>query len=247
MQVHFYINTSPTIKVDKKLDEISETPDIRECDIMGAVDVVNPVIIVKGHVDSAVNYMRIGEPLNRYYFITAMDYTIAGKVIISGHVDVLRTYRGFLEATTLNYIRGAGDVNEMDDSSYPLGDYVRSLTYEMEGWGSGFLRNEGGNTNRHYILRVAAGRDVAQGEEVYLTVGQYFILEDAGGTNLFRVDLDTSVTPPTPSIHWMNASSSTAYQWINGDDTIEILDDAQASLGTYKIMNQGQFAYIVPA
>lgn len=242
MQVYFYNNTSPTIKINKTLSQIGA---VRDCDIMGAVDVVNPVIIVRGHVSSEANYMRIGEPLNRYYFITAIDYTTAGKVIISGHVDVLYTYRSLIGSQTLNYVRGAGDINEMDDSSYPLGDYVRSLTYAMEGWNSSFLKNEGGDTNRHYILRVAAGRDVSTSEQVYLTVGQFFILEDGGGTNLFKVNLDTSQTPPTPSIQWIGPSNSTAYQWINGDDIIEILDDAQASLGTYRIMNQGQFAYIV--
>ena len=243
MQVTFYINTSPSIKVNKNL-QVAIT---RDCDIIGQVDVCNPAIIVTGNVPSEYNYMHIGEPLNRYYFITAIDYTIAHKVVVTGHVDVLRTYHGFIEQTTLNYVRGAGDINEMDDSSYPLGDYVKQLTYAMNGWNSSFLKNEAGDNARHFILRVAAGRDVGQGEEVYLTVGQFFILEDEGGTNLFRVDLDTSATPPAPSITWISSSSSTAYQWVNGDDTVEILDDTQSSLGTYKFMNQGQFAYIVPA
>lgn len=244
MNVQFYINTSPSIKVNKILTAVGGE---RACDIMGTVDVMNPVIIVKGTVDSSINYMKIGTPLDRYYFITDITYTTAGSVIITGHVDVLRTYKGFLENTTLNYVRGAGNINEVEDTSYPIGDYVRSITWPLNGWNNDFLKNEAGNTNRHYVLRVAAGAEAQGGEDVFLSVGQYFILSDNTGTNLFRVDLDTSATPPSPSITWISASSSTAYQWIDIADIVEILDSTSSSLGQYKFMNQGQFAYIVPA
>lgn len=153
MQVTFYINTSPTIKVNKDLSSAGDN-SIRQCDIMGAVDVVNPVIVVKGTVNSSANYMVIGEPLNRSYFITAMDFTTAGKVIISGHVDVLSTYHSLLEDTTLNYIRGAGDLNEMDDSSYPVSDYLVEQYFPISDWTDIFSNRGNG---RQYLLRTISG------------------------------------------------------------------------------------------
>ena len=242
MNVQFYINTSPSIKVNKTLTVVGGE---RACDIMGTVDVMNPTIIVKGTVDSSINYMKIGTPLDRYYFVTDITYTTAGSVIVTGHVDVLRTYKGFLENTTLNYVRGAGNINEVEDTSYPIGDYVRSITWPLKGWNNGFLTNEAGDINRHYVLRVAAGAEAQGGEDVFLSIGQYFILTDDTGTNLFRVDLSTT-TPPAPLITWVATSSSTAYQWVDIADIVEIIDSSSSSLGQYKFMNQGQFAYIVP-
>lgn len=127
MEVEFYVNKSPTIKVNKDLGEAAvKTISV---DIPNDVDVVNPVLIIddshnQGILPSEVNYMECGEPLNRKYFITAMDYTNAKRVIVAGHVDVLSTYSSLLETTTLNYVRGAGDPTEMDDASYPISDYM---------------------------------------------------------------------------------------------------------------------------
>jgi LPXTG-motif cell wall-anchored protein len=85
MEVKFYVNKSPTIKVSKDLGEAAvKTISV---DIPDSVDVVNPVLIIddshnEGILPSEVNYMECGAPLNRKYFITAMDYTNAKRVII---------------------------------------------------------------------------------------------------------------------------------------------------------------------
>jgi len=134
--------------------------------------VVNPVLIIDGPLDSAANYCYIGKPLNRYYFITGLDYTIANKVIVSLHVDVLMTYRGFLKTTTLNYINGSEDINEVADSSYPLGDYIKTETFKISDWNNSFFSNNDGG--RRYILRVAAG-SVQSGPSVNIVVGGYAV------------------------------------------------------------------------
>jgi len=136
MNVSFYINTSPTIKVSKTLGEAVKTITI---DIPENVDVVNPVLIIddsnnEGILSSEVNYMECGAPLSRKYFITAMDYTNAKRVIVAGHVDVLSTYGNLLETTTLNYVRGSGDPTEMDDVSYPISDYLIQQYFPMTTW-----------------------------------------------------------------------------------------------------------------
>lgn len=171
MQASFYIITEPTNKVNKTLGTAIKTCGATP-QPTGPVDVVNPVLIIDGPLNSAANYCYIGEPLNRYYFITALDYTIANKVIVSLHVDVLMTYRGFLKTTTLNYVSGAEDINEVADSSYPLGDYIKTMTFNLEDWNNNaFSNNDGG---RRYILRVAAG-SVQSGTAVALTVGGYAV------------------------------------------------------------------------
>ena len=149
MSVSFYINTSPTIKVSKSLGETAlKTISV---DIPDNVDVVNPVIIIDNtSIPSEANYMVCGAPLNRSYFITAMDYTNAKRVIIAGHVDVLSTYHGFLENTTLNYIRGAGNPTEMDDVSYPISDYLIEQYFPMTTWNDIFSNS---NSGRRYLLR----------------------------------------------------------------------------------------------
>lgn len=151
MEIRFYINSSPTNKVNKNLTLI-KTINI---DIYEMVDVVNPVIRVdKTSIPSEVNYMICGEPLSRRYFITAMDFTNAKTTIIGGHCDVLSTYHGFLENTVLNYVRGWGDINEMDDSSYPISDYMVQQYFPMSNW-TDIFSNLG--SGRQYLLRTIHG------------------------------------------------------------------------------------------
>ena len=157
MEVSFYVNTSPTIKVNKNLGEAAvKTISV---DIPDSVDVVNPVLIIddshnEGILPSEVNYMVCGAPLSRKYFITAMDYTNAKRVIVAGHVDVLSTYGSLLETTTLNYVRGAGDPTEMDDASYPISDYLIQQYFPMTTWDDIF---DAGGDGRQYLLRTVSG------------------------------------------------------------------------------------------
>lgn len=212
MNVQFYINTSPSIKVNKTLTaEGSE----RACDIIGTVDVMNPTIVVKGSVDSSINYMKIGSPLDRYYFITAMDYTTAGSVIITGHVDVLRTYKGFLEQTTLNYCRGSGDITEMDDASYPISDYMIQQYFPLGNW-TDIFHNSG--SGRQFLLRTIKGSGADIGSVYQLNVGGAFwcgetymdsndslhyiiyFVEGISGTNKLQIEkaYQSELTPGIP-------------------------------------------------
>lgn len=155
MVVRLYINTSPTNKINKSLTLLKQV----NCDIYNPVDVVNPVLTIdKTSIPSEANYMICEAPLNRSYLITGMDFTAAKKVIIAGHVDVLSTYHGFIENTTLNYIRGAGDLTEVDDKSFPISDYITEQHYPFKGWENNLLN---GDNQIQYILRTVCGE--AQG------------------------------------------------------------------------------------
>lgn len=152
MEVKFYNNSSPSTKISKELGTAVLTTT---CEIMGQVDVVNPTIIVKGPVPSNVNYMVIGAPLNRAYFITAMDYTIAKTTIIAGHSDVISNCKTLLKETTLNYVRGAGDLTEMADSSYPISDYLIQQYFPLDNWTDIFSNKASG---RQFLFRTIRGQ-----------------------------------------------------------------------------------------
>lgn len=147
MEVTFYNQTSPSIKISKTLGDALGTCSASP-QPTGAVNVVDPVIIVDADkVPSNANYMIIGAPLNRSYFIVSIDYTIANTAVISGHSDVLSN---FAPLGTMNFVRGAGAPTEMDDASYPISDYMVEEYYPMTTWTDIF---DAGGDGRRYLLR----------------------------------------------------------------------------------------------
>ena len=181
MEVSFYINKSPTIKVNKDLGEAVKIINI---DIPDSVDVVNPVLIIDDSnneliLSSEVNYMVCGEPLSRSYFITAMDYTIAKRVIVAGHSDVLSN---FTPAGNLNFISGDKDLNMVEDESYPLTDLFVApiIHYPFNNWNGNFTNN---GVGKRYIVRTVTSkarqayvREVSIGDSLlYLGLYKYDI------------------------------------------------------------------------
>lgn len=147
MQVTFYNMTSPTIKITKTLGSPLGTCSAKP-NPTGPVDVVNPVLVVDADkVPSNANYMEVGAPLNRKYFIVAVDYTVANTAIITGHSDVLSN---FTPSGTMNFVRGAGTLTEMDDASYPISDYMVEEYFPMTTW-TDIFSNAG--SGRQYLLR----------------------------------------------------------------------------------------------
>lgn len=156
MEVNFYVNKSPTIKIDKTLERVG--PDAVDCDIYGDIDLINPVIIVAHgqNVPATANYMVCGAPLNRSYFISAIDHTIAKSAVIAGHCDVLSTFKEKIKAATFNFVKGASSINEIEDSSYPLGDALIVERFNFSNWDNNFFSNS--DDGQRYLLRVADGR-----------------------------------------------------------------------------------------
>lgn len=147
MEVTFYNQTSPSIKISKTLGTALGTCSASP-QPTGPVNVVDPVIIVDADkVPSNANYMVIGAPLNRAYFIVSVDYTVANTAIIVGHSDVLSN---FAPSGTMNFVRGAGTPTEMDDASYPISDYMVEEYFPMSTWTDIF---DAGGDGRRYLLR----------------------------------------------------------------------------------------------
>lgn len=157
MTITFYNQSSPTNKITKTLGTALGTCTINN---IHDINVVNPIFIVKsdalsGSLDNLAkaNYVVAGTPFSRSYFITGVDFSTAKTAIVYCHCDVLSTYAGSLG--TLNFTRGAGDINEMDDVSYPISDYMIQQHYKFGNWDDIF-NNKG--SKRQYLLRTIRGQ-----------------------------------------------------------------------------------------
>lgn len=154
MQVTFYNMTSPTIKVNKTLGNPLGTCDASP-NPTGPVDVVNPVIVVDADkVPYNANYMVIGAPLNRKYFISAISYDIAKTATIAGHSDVISN---FAPTGNLNFISGDKDLNMVEDESYPLTDLFVApiIHYPFNNWDGNFTNN---GVGKRYIVRTVTSK-----------------------------------------------------------------------------------------
>ena len=89
MKITLYYNNSEPNKVHKNLAEISTV----EGTIRTQSSVIDPVVIIEGKLNlSRINYMFI-DGFQRYYFIRDIVSVRTGIWEISGHVDVLSTYK----------------------------------------------------------------------------------------------------------------------------------------------------------
>ena len=100
------------------------------CDIYGSVDRLNPILKVDtGNVDiSGCNYMEIPE-FGRFYLIQSITAGAAKVLYVSGHVDVLQTYKDQIlqchciaERNTSSYNFYLPDGRRLFNS-YPFNEY----------------------------------------------------------------------------------------------------------------------------
>lgn len=171
MRLILYNSAEPTIKLNKtNMTQVGSTN--ASPDPTGPVSKTDPIFICdKDTVPMSANYLYCQE-YGRYYFIVDITYSIAKTATITCHVDLLNTYKNRISETVFNFVSGAENVNEIEDASYPLGDYIGTRTKFLDGWNnSNFSNNDGG---RRYILRVAAGA-VLSGQTLQLNINNYVI------------------------------------------------------------------------
>ena len=69
-------------------------------------DLLNPIFILDYNSSyTSCNYVKVGTPFNRSYFITDMKVNIGQKITISCTVDVLQTYKTDIENLNVNVVR----------------------------------------------------------------------------------------------------------------------------------------------
>lgn len=86
----FYVNSSEKNKIDKTLTEITTMSGT----LRNETSIIDPVIIVEGDLSAftGCNYMSI-ETFGRSYFVNNIRSIRNDLFEVSGHVDVLSTYK----------------------------------------------------------------------------------------------------------------------------------------------------------
>lgn len=138
----------------KGLADITDVNNIRPT---GVVDLINPTFELDynpNYVDK--NYIEVGAPFNRDYFITDMKIDIGKKIYISCAVDVLYTYfREIVEAEA--YItRTAHEADIADylpDDCVPVTTNAQTQNYAFSS--TPFQTIDGVDGN--YVLTVVGG------------------------------------------------------------------------------------------
>lgn len=94
-------------------------------------DLLNPVFILNYNSSyTTCNYVKVGTPFDRSYFITDMKVDIGSKITISCAVDVLDTYKADIEKLEVNIKRSENP--KTTDGQY---EYIPDSTFNVR---SGF-------------------------------------------------------------------------------------------------------------
>lgn len=111
--VKLYTNNSDRIRVSKTLVELGTVTGT----FRGAVDVLNPTVIIQGEFTNRCNYFYI-EEFGRYYYVTSTIIPSNGLVELHGEVDVLKSWEsgiransGIVERSQTNYNLMLADPN----------------------------------------------------------------------------------------------------------------------------------------
>lgn len=198
MIITFYNMTSPAIKITKTLGDALSTCEARP-DPTGPINIVDPVFAVdKSKIPSNANYAKIDE-FGRYYFITGIDWTIAKIAIVYLHSDVLSNFAAQLGI--MNFVRGAASIGEVEDGSYPLGDYLKVERFSFNNWDSNFFTNS--SADNRYLLRIADGasrpisRPIVQLGASLLYKDQLFTVQGDNVISAYLSDPTTIQLPPS--------------------------------------------------
>ena len=119
MVVTLYKNNSANEVINKQLTVISafQAKPTRPCDIL------QPTLILSGDVNiNAINanYFYV-DLFARYYYIDSYTIDSANRIVITGSVDVLKTYAQQILASTQHIIRQQEiGVNFVEDTALPL-------------------------------------------------------------------------------------------------------------------------------
>ena len=147
MTIKVYQNKSEMTKVSKNIKKIAAyTGDFRD----RKCSVVDPKILFEATnpPDDLVNYMYIPE-FNRYYFVYTIDNIRKNLWLITGHVDVLMSFKTDIKSSTQLVARQENRKNNyLVDSSLPIGVKRQFNCIEF---GDAFVENP------YYILTVMGG------------------------------------------------------------------------------------------
>lgn len=152
MTVTFYnVSAAPNV-LDK---ELGTGTVISTCQPVEPCDYLNPTFIMdKSTTTAGANYCQIGEPINRYYFITDTQLLTGNRVLVSCAVDVLKTYAAGIKNCYGTFTRSEHPATRyIHDNKFPL-------TGDMGAEASLFPTTPftlGTSETHNYILTVVGG------------------------------------------------------------------------------------------
>lgn len=118
----------------KNIETVSHTDPI-SISPTSVVDIINPTFILNYDEDyTGYNYIYVGAPFNRYYFIEDFKIDIGKKIEISCSIDVLQTYWLSLmecEAQIIRTGRWADNARYLADNVYPVSSWTQTQNYEF--------------------------------------------------------------------------------------------------------------------
>ena len=129
MNAKLYNNNSDPNKLRKTLYTMdSELP----CTFKDDTDLMNPELIFNSKPQVLdCNYLWLGAPFNRYYFVT--EKTVSqGKVYVKCHVDVLMSFKSDIENLEVIAERSSSNYDLMQiDPELPIENYNNIATKEF--------------------------------------------------------------------------------------------------------------------
>lgn len=95
----------------------------------GSFSIISPTLILDyTGTMTGVNYFYISD-FGRYYYITDISLDIGGRIVLSGAIDVLKTYSNSILNTTATVIRSesVGKPTMVPDSKLPINPNTKDL------------------------------------------------------------------------------------------------------------------------
>lgn len=213
MSLTFYSCSDPPNKLNKTLISLGSTNYFKPIYANG--ETTTQYILDSG-MPAGTNYIYDSD-LRRYFFVVEVVHDIAKTITVNCVLDPLYTFRDKLGGT-FYFVRGANEVNEMEDNNYPLSDYIRTETYNIDGWDNNFFKNSDGGYR--FILKTAVGKATTQaiktasvGDMIHHGIITYTIGASSGGYHREWICSYTSEAVPPSGIS------------VDLDDVIELTED----------------------
>ena len=150
--VDFYFNKSENNRLDKDLESVNIST--QQCVFKAGSSILTPTLQLQYSNDSSAarffkcNYVKLGSPINRYYYVDDI-IAVANKLVeIPCHVDVLMTYKDAIRANTAIIQRQENQWNlYLNDGTFKIYQNPVVLTREFP---AGF-------TTQSFVLALAGG------------------------------------------------------------------------------------------
>lgn len=241
MSLTFYSCSDPPNKLNKTLITLGSTNYFKPIYANG--ETTTQYILDSG-MPAGTNYIYDSD-LRRYFFVVEVVHDIAKTITVNCILDPLYTFRDKLGGT-FYFVRGADEVNEMEDNSYPLSDYIRTETYNIDGWDNNFFKNSDGGYR--FILKTAVGKasgtvhttiELTANMMVHHQDCEYRVIDagsqDLKGFYLLFTGRATSSAPQGPSLEVDDICVWNGVEWLIADiGRIQASDPSQGYIYSFE-------------